>query len=275
MTYATLMVHLQPGQSNAAVLASTRQLAARFNAAVIGIAVSQPMQWDISDGLVNADLYTLNRDEVAKEVKDAEAEFRSVLGPTVADPCWRSASLVTSLVDHVAREARSADLILTSLDTFSSFDTMRRVDTGDLIMQAGRPVLLVPTLAHEPPLERVMIGWKDTREARRAVVDALPLLRNATHVSLVEIRSEEERFASEWRLAEVAAWLKRHGVDADCLSAPSAGDDATALFALIQDRAIDVTVAGAYGHSRLREWVLGGVTRDLLLSANRCVLVSH
>lgn len=275
MTYATLMVHLQPGRSNAAVLALTRQLADRFNAAVIGIAAMQPMQLNAGDGLMAGDVYELERNEIEREIGKAEMEFRRVMGPTVVDVGWRSESLMTSLADYMAREARSADLFVTAVDASDLYDNMRRVDTSDLILQAGRPVLLVPVSDEKPKVERILIGWKDTRETRRAVVDALPLLRGAKHVALVEVRTEEERSASDHRLADVAAWLQRHGVMAQCLSSPSTGDDATALFAIGQDQAIDLTVAGAYGHSRLREWVLGGVTRDLLTTGNRCALVSH
>ncbi|MFM9925223.1 universal stress protein [Variovorax sp. H27-G14] len=275
MTYATLMVHLQPGRSNVAVLAWARRLAGSFNAAVVGIAATQPMPMAVGDGLMAADLYELSRDEMTGEVGQAEAEFRSALAPTVTDLSWRSASLMTSLPDYMAREMRSADLLLTGVDASDYFDNMRRVDTTDLIMRAGRPVLLVPALAETPRMDRMMIGWKDTRETRRAVVDALPLLRMAAHVTLAEVRGEATRAEGDSRLADVAVWLARHGVDAECVSSPPGGDDATVLFALGQDRGIDITVAGAYGHSRLREWALGGVTRDLLVSGQRCSLVSH
>ena len=277
MTYATLIVHLRPGRSNTAVLASARQLADRFGAAVIGIAATQPMQMDMGDGTTAVGVYALNRDEIEGEVRALEVEFRRALGAAVPDLRWRSASLLSSLPAYLAREARSADLLLTAIDASSYFDNMRRVDTGDLIMQAGRPVLLVPAATEPSRLERVMVAWKDSRETRRAVADALPLLRTATHVSLVEIRDGKDgRPEGEARLADVVAWLTRHGVVVvECVSSPSSGDDATALFALGQDRGIDLTVAGAYGHSRMREWVLGGVTRDLLVSADCCSFVSH
>ncbi len=275
MTYATLMVHLQPGRSNVAVLAWARRLAERFDSAVVGIAATQPMPMAVGDGLMAADLYELSRDEMTDEVGQAEAEFRQALGSTVADLGWRAASMMTSLPDYMAREMRRADLLLTGVDASDYFDNMRRVDTTDLIMRAGRPVLLVPARVETPRMDRMMICWKDTRETRRAVVDALPLLRMATHVTLAEVRGEATCAESDSRLADVAAWLARHGIDAECVSLPTGGDDATALFALGQDRGIDITVAGAYGHSRLREWVLGGVTRDLLVSGQRCSLVSH
>jgi nucleotide-binding universal stress UspA family protein len=73
----------------------------------------------------------------------------------------------------------------------------------------------------------------------------------------------------------VAVWLGRHGVIARQVAVPSRGDDANALCALAQDIGAELTVAGAYGHGRLREWVLGGVTKDLLLSKDRYSLLSH
>ena len=77
------------------------------------------------------------------------------------------------------------------------------------------------------------------------------------------------------KIEDVAGWLSRHGINAECLTSPSTGDDATGLYAVAQDQGVDVIVAGAYGHSRLREWALGGMTRDLLLRANWYSLLSH
>jgi nucleotide-binding universal stress UspA family protein len=76
-------------------------------------------------------------------------------------------------------------------------------------------------------------------------------------------------------LEEVAGWLGRHGVKAEGRASLSTGEDADRLYAIAKEQGADVVVAGAYGHSRLREWVLGGVTRDLLLRADICALVSH
>jgi len=105
-----------------------------------------------------------------------------------------------------------------------------------------------------------MIGWKDTREARCAVVDAIPLLQKAAHVSIVEICTQAEQAASRVRLAGAAAWLQRHRVAADCIASSSTGHDAEALYTQGRDIDIDLIVAGAYGHNRSREWALGGVT---------------
>ena len=83
-----------------------------------------------------------------------------------------------------------------------------------------------------------------------------------------------EAGATEWQNA-VVNWLKRDGITAEAVASLSTGDDAARLDGIASDQAADIIVAGAYGHSRLREWALGGVTKDLLLRAGRCSFVSH
>lgn len=148
-------------------------------------------------------------------------------------------------------------------------------------MQAGRPVLVVPAAVAALTMERMLICWRDTRESRRAVVDALPLLKKASHVTVVEITDAENLSNAKKRLDDVVSWLKTHGVLATAVAptpAPAtaaATDDGSALFAVANEHCIDLIIAGAYGHSRLREWAFGGVTKDLLMNTNRCSLLSH
>lgn len=276
MTYKTLMIHLQLRQSNEGVLNIAADLADRFQAGVIGIAACQPVQIVQGDVYVSGDLVDQDRKEILKEIRHAEAAFHKALGPRVDLREWRSAVTLASLPGYLADEARSADLIITGLDRDTSlFDMSRHVDIGDLVMQVGRPVLIVPTTAHALKAERIVVGWKDTRESRRAILDALPLLRRAAQVALVEIADAADLAAARARLADVAAWLKRHGVVAELVASPSTGDDAARLNAIVRDQDAGLVVIGAYGHSRLREWAFGGVTRELLLHTDRCLLVSH
>lgn len=276
MTYKTLMIHLQLRQSNEGVLSIAADLADRFQAGVIGIAACQPVQIVQGDVYVSGDLVDQDRKEILKEIRHAEAAFHKALGPRVDLREWRSAVTLASLPGYLADEARGADLIITGLDRDTSlFDMSRHVDIGDLVMQVGRPVLIVPTTAHALKAERIVVGWKDTRESRRAILDALPLLRRAAQVALVEIADAADLAAARARLADVAAWLKRHGVVAELVASPSTGDDAARLNAIVRDQDAGLVVIGAYGHSRLREWAFGGVTRELLLHTDRCLLVSH
>jgi nucleotide-binding universal stress UspA family protein len=142
-------------------------------------------------------------------------------------------------------------------------------------LQAGRPVLVVPGAANKLNLDRIVVGWKDTREARRAVFDALPFLKKAAHVTVVELAEEEELAEAHKHVKDVGGWLKQHGVIAECIALHSAGDEASQLKAIAHKQSAHAIVAGAYGHSRLREFVFGGVTRDLLQCADLCSLMSH
>ena len=121
----------------------------------------------------------------------------------------------------------------------------------------------------------MLIGWKDSREARGAITNSLPFLKKAAHVTIAEIAQRNDLDAAGERLADVVRWLGRHGVTAEPVAKLSTGQDSHELHALALEQKAGLIVAGAYGHSRVREWVLGGVTRDLLLRAGRCALVSH
>jgi nucleotide-binding universal stress UspA family protein len=276
MTYATLMVHLELGRPNAALLRITGDLAERLRASVLGVAVCQPMRIIYNDGYVPGDIIEQDRKQIDDEIKAAEAEFRSAMADRAATVEWRSAVIYTSLSEYLATQARCADLVVTGVDRNASmFDTSRHVDIGDLVMEAGRPCLIVPAATETLPLQHAVIGWKDTSESRRAIGDALPLLQAARRVTVVEITAEKDLSNARGRLQDVAVWLKRHGVEATPTALPSTGDDAGQLDAIMREQGADLIVAGAYGHSRVREWALGGVTRDLLLRAGRCALVSH
>jgi len=276
MTYPTLMVQLEAGSSNTRILRIAGHLAEQFHADVVGIAACQPMQIVYGSGCyVAAGIIEQDRDDIEKQIKTAEAEFRNALGACAGNIMWRSSITFSPLANYVAHEARSADLILTGGNSGALPNASQQVNKGDLIMQAGRPVLIVPAVVDELVLDRVVIGWKDTREARRATHDALPLLKRVGQVTVVELADEECLAASRTHLADVVHWLKRHGVRARSLALPSAGDDVVQLRVVAREQNADMVVAGAYGHSRLREWALGGVTRDLLLHADRCSFVSH
>ena len=278
MTYATLMVHLELGGSNTGLLRIAADLAERCHASVIGVSVCRPLQnvySNMGDGYISGEVVAMDRQEIEREDKVAEAEFRDAMKDHTRHADWRSAVTFSALSQYLASQARCADLIITAVSSGAMANASRRSDTTNLILQAGRPVLIVPKAGVELRLERIVIGWKDTREARRAALDALPLLRSATHVAVVEIAAEPELASARARVADVVGWLKRHGVTASPVATRSHGSDATELDEIVQRQGADLIVAGAYGHNRLAEWVLGGVTRDLLLRADRCALVSH
>jgi nucleotide-binding universal stress UspA family protein len=180
------------------------------------------------------------------------------------------------LADYLAQASCAANLIITGVNRSDGIlDGPRHVDVASLIMEAGRPVLIVPPNVIALELGEVVIGWKDSREARRAVLDALPYLKLAARVTVVEFVDKDDIEVTASRLGDIKRWLAQNDVEAVAVALPSDGDTSKQLNIFAGERSVDLIVAGAYGHTRLREWVLGGVTEDLLLRANRCVLVSH
>ena len=144
------------------------------------------------------------------------------------------------------------------------------------MLNMGRPVLTVPPGVEAVLAERVVVAWKDAREARRAVREALPLLRQAKEVVVIEATDEGAESPAQRRVEDVSAYLTRHGVTvaATCVE-PIRTTAATQLIEAARTRQADLIVAGAYGHSRLGEWIFGGVTRELLGSSPICCLFSH
>ena len=115
---------------------------------------------------------------------------------------------------------------------------------------------------------------KTRGEARRAILDAVPLLKRAAYVSLVEITTDAKLAEAHYRLTDVARWLKRHDIHVEFSATVSQGNDAKQLDAASK-QAADVIVAGAYGHSRLREWAFSGMTRELLRPSALCSFLSY
>jgi nucleotide-binding universal stress UspA family protein len=155
-------------------------------------------------------------------------------------------------------------------------DSSRSLDPGAVLLKAGRPVLVVPPDIQSLMAERVVIGWKDTREARRAVRDSLPLLRKATKVTIVEIAEPRDRDQSRLGINDVAQYLTRHQVKSvNPATSNAIGSVAGGLVRVAREQKADLIVAGGYGHNRLGEWLFGGVTEELFQASPMCCLLSH
>jgi nucleotide-binding universal stress UspA family protein len=152
----------------------------------------------------------------------------------------------------------------------------RTLDPGGAVLKLGRPALVVPEAVETFRGEHVVIGWKDTREARRAVRDALPLLQRATQVTIVEACGPDDEKTALGRLDDVTRYLTYHQVKGGPkVMIEQKGSGASQLIHIARDERADLLVTGAYGHSRLGEWIFGGMTRDLLASSPICCLMSH
>ena len=276
MTYKTVMVSLAVGQPNDARLEVAAQLAERFGARVIGAAAAEfspPLYF--TEGEPAQRLIDQGWGAVRSRLKELEGEFRTAMQNRAVEVEWRCGEEFPTR--FVVRQARACDIIVVGEAARGGLaDPFAQVNPSDLVMQVGRPLLVVPEDCNWLDLRSVLVAWKDTAEARRAVSDALPLLRKSTEVTIVEIVEDEaDRAAALVRIKDVAAWLSRHGVMASQQVPGQCGDAATQLERVASDVGAGVVIAGAYGHSRLSEWILGGVTRRLVKPAKRCSLLSR
>jgi nucleotide-binding universal stress UspA family protein len=277
MTYATVMVCLALDQSNEARLQVAGELAERFEADIVGVAAAQfapPLYF--TDGAAAQRLIDQEEASVKRRLADLEAQFRAATRNRGGRAEWRSA------MDFPARfvlaQARCADIVVSGGQSPAFSDAFALASPKDLVMQAGRPLLVVPDHVNRLDLRSIMVAWKDTPEARRAVADALPMLRKARDVAIVEIPEHgDDRSAAMVRVADVAAWLARNGVIATARVPEAAASEPAAiqLERIAGDVGAGLIVAGAYGHSRFRELILGGVTEYLVTQSARSVLLSH
>jgi nucleotide-binding universal stress UspA family protein len=179
----------------------------------------------------------------------------------------------------VAFQARYADLsVMTAPKQGADDGAIARTFFSALLFESGRPVLVVPT--HHPaevPLRHVVIAWKPTREATRALHDSLTLLKGATSIDVVivdPVISDMDHGADPG--VDIATHLARHELRVNVVSIPRAGGTvATALLRHAAESNAQLLIAGGYGHSRLREWMLGGTTHELLQALHLPILFSH
>jgi nucleotide-binding universal stress UspA family protein len=275
MDYKAVMVSLALDRSNDACLAVAGDIAERFGARVIGIAASdlRPPLYFVEGGCAQK----LLDDEAAavrRRLSELEIEFRVSVEKRAKSVEWRSAQSLP--VPYVLQQMRAADVLVVGARSESIVDPCAAANPNDLVMQAGRPLIVVPPNVQWLDVRTVLVAWKDVSAARRAVFDALPILAAAKEVTIAEIPERDaDRDDALLHVAGVASWLLDHGIVANTVVPHSAGGVTEQLDRIAADVGAGLIIAGAYGHSRLSEWILGGVTRQLVNLPNRCSLLSH
>jgi nucleotide-binding universal stress UspA family protein len=202
-----------------------------------------------------------------------ESWFRRVARECGQAVEWRQG--VESPTARLVRECAAADLVVVA-SPHATVDLYRRPDVAEAMLRAGRPFLVVPEGVKALKAERIVVGWKDTREARRAVADALPFLVRASAVTIVEICEREEAASALSEVEEIRRYLEKHKVQSchEFIARPERAIGRQLLSIAHQINA-DLIVLGAYGHTRLGEWLFGGATRELLAASDVCCLMSH
>jgi nucleotide-binding universal stress UspA family protein len=228
-------------------------------------------------GELPAHFLTALEEQTVQRSQAVMAQFRKTVAKSGLSTDGRAVrGPAAEMANIVSLHARYADLIVLGQPEPEPSNDAGEHLAEDVIMSSGRPALVIPYIGAGKNMgRRVLVAWDAGREAARAVNDALPFLTRADKVAVLVINPGEGAHGPEPG-ADIALHLARHGVRAEAQHLTA--DDlsiANALLSRLVDLDIDLLVMGAYGHSRLREWILGGVTKEIFRQMTVPVLMSH
>ena len=259
-SFRDILVYLSAGNNVPARLGAAIALARQHGARLIGVEVNAPSVFDTDRAPAATDL----SETFLREVGEADLDY---------------VFHVASRDDAAGRKAlyaHYADVVIAPSASEANAGFVLRGVPEAVMMTAGVPVLVIPDLWRPQPLgRRVVVSWNASREATRAVHDSLPILTRAESVTLFAFDPRQEVLEEESAL--LLGHLAAHGIAAEKFTWPSTGDiDAVdALFSCLSESGADLIVAGGYGHPRLLERLLGGVTQTLMNTLTVPVVMSH
>jgi nucleotide-binding universal stress UspA family protein len=275
-----IIVHLDATAPSAARLDLAAALARKHDAHLTGLAVIEialpPIASPDGGGAALGPLLDAMRRDALAEAEGLRASFEATLQRTGTRGGWVQVEGMTA--EQVAVHGRHADLIVLGQDQPDGATPTAAAVIEAALFSSGRPVLVVPHAGRFDGVgRRAILGWNARREAARALHDALPLLVGGEGAMVLTVDAEPGADGhGEQPGADIARHLERHGVRVTVENATSDGlDVADLMLNRATESAADLLVIGAYGHSRLRELVLGGVTRSILRQMTLPVLMSH
>ena len=271
--WKTILVHAEAGPEGRNHLRAAVALAEDLDAHILGVAAEsiEPMAYSDPYMTSTGPFYAGLQAYIDADLKAAEAAFEAEARNTRRQLVKYQGRPAPTL----AAMARGADVIV-ARGGLAASGSARQANAAELAIASGRPVLVAPVGAARLRAEVVVVAWKDTRESRRALSDALPLLKSARDVLILAICEAGQTGDLEAEVQDVLAGLRRHDVSARI---KVVNDHAGAAADRIDEEAAaigaDLVVAGCYGRTRFNEWLFGGVTRDLLEAPERFLLLSH
>ncbi|WPH16950.1 universal stress protein [Variovorax paradoxus] len=280
MSFKTILVHLDHSERSAARAALAARWARAHESHLVGLVPT-----GLRDGVIPADAVATGMTDFIAESADylrrrAEAisrEFRQSI--SAAGSLSYEVRLVEgATIDAVVQHGRASDLVVLGQDDASNaMDIPLHGLAGHVLMEVGQPVLIVPSAGQFESVPRnAVVAWNGSREAAVALHAALPALRRASSVTLASFRRpKEEDDDRQPSGADMLRFLSRHGIQATFERNVTGIDIADALLSRVAELGADLLVMGGYGHSRLRELILGGVTRQILAQMTVPVLTAH
>ena len=280
MSFGTILVQCDADKKLPSRLAVAAGLAERFGSHLVGLHTRPPFQPPVMfDGSVVVDLgdfYALHQDKTKADEAAAAAAFAEAMRGKEISKEWR---VVDGLLDdRLVAQSRAADLVVVG-QTDPDATTPTPSDLPQHVaLASGRPVLVVPHVGVQAaPGKTVLLCWNASRESARAASEALPLLKAASQVTVLIV--DENAAASgenAGHAADAVRWLGGHGVKAavrrDVADSVDVGE---VILSRVADLGADLIVMGIYGHSRVREMVLGGASRTLLAGMTVPVFMAH
>jgi nucleotide-binding universal stress UspA family protein len=280
MPIKTILVYLPSEHLAEPVLKTAIALAGPRDAHVVGLhlqASYYPAYGEVAIAMP-PDVIEQMRKPLRERAEKLKETFNARMAEAGVSAEWRSGtSEYSALPGRIVAEAVSSDLVLCPKIEAEEVDVTTLDLPERLILEGGRPVLVVPPEADTLPPKRVLIAWNNSPQSARAVFDALDLMSEAAAVTVLTIAGDEDaRKQAESDAGKLAANLKRHGIDAK-VDAVAAGHSSASdyLMERVNADGADLLVMGCYGHSRFRELVFGGVTRRILGSVKVPTLMSH
>ncbi len=287
MSYKTILVHVDETSRSPERIRMAAELARSFEAHLIGIGMTGISHFIYQNARVthtNPNL-SMHLDYLRNMAEKSMAGFEPVareLNVTSFEQRLVDDDAVSGFCLH----ARYSDLLVIGQNDPEHISPAVMSDfPEDVVLHSGRPVLIMPYTGHFPHVgKRVMISWDASREATRAITYALPILKKADIVQLVVFNPDNNaELHGEEPGADIALYLARHGVKVEVSNHHTGLDPVSrnkldvgnALLSLANDFGSDLLVMGAYGHSRFRQTILGGVTRTILETMTLPVLMSH
>lgn len=283
MSYKTILVHVDQSSNASCRMRLAVDIASDHGAHLVGAAMTGISRFAYQAGsVVQEDAYMTEYlahfMRVAKTRSElALDEFRKLA--EAAPPLSFEATLFSDEpCDGISLRAHYSDLaVISQFDPDDGHATVPPDFPEFVVMNSGCPVLIVPFAGNFKSVgKRPLIAWNGSASATRAVRDALPLLRSAERVDVVVFNAAEEPDVHGNQPGDdIALFLTRHDVRVEVRREEAAMDIGESLLSLAADLGTDMIVMGGYGHSRLREIMLGGVTRTVLQSMTVPVLMSH
>jgi nucleotide-binding universal stress UspA family protein len=278
MSYKTILVHVDQSPHAPARIRFAAALANTHGAHLIGVASTGVSRFMNIDNASNFDPAVLASylDRMNDQARQGLVQFEALARESCTGS-WEGRLVADNPEEALVMMSRFTDLVVMSQTDPDNAATGAMRDLPEfMILNAARPVLLLPYAGSHGPLNgKALVAWNGSLEASHALAQALPLLRGASEVLVAQFNAPADPGLREQE-ADLAAWLARHGVPARVeAQQQTAIDEGNALLSLAADRGVGLLVMGAYGHTRLRELVLGGVTRTMLQSMTIPVFMAH